>query len=221
MAVVTWRAVRTALACLALVAPSSLPLHAQDATRFRITGTTAGSANTTPAAHAVPVAYLTPVVHLTPAAYLTPAGQLTPAAHLTRSASASASAAAPSAPESFDRLFLPAVAAATAGGAIGYEIGMRWRFLGSSTEQAKRREALLLGLTGGTVASGLATWAVAEKVDDIGAGKALMAAFTGVVPAAALSAAATLPLPGWLQKPVGAIVYGVVQGGVAAWMAGK
>lgn len=134
---------------------------------------------------------------------------------------AGTSAVAPSAPDAFGRLFLPAAAAAAGGGALGYELGMRWRFLGSSEEQAKRREALLLGLVGGTVGSGIATWATANNADGISVRKAFTAAVTGVVPAAVLSAAATLPMPRWLQKPVGVIVYGVVQGGVTAWMAGK
>lgn len=135
--------------------------------------------------------------------------------------SAGTSSVAPSAPDAFGHLFLPAATAAAGGGAIGYELGMRWRFLGSSEEQAKRREALLLGLVGGTVGSGIATWATANDADGISVGKAFTAAVTGVVPAAVLSAAATLPMPRWLQKPVGVIVYGVVQGGVTAWMAGK
>jgi len=135
--------------------------------------------------------------------------------------SAAASAIAPSAPDTFDKLFLPASAAATIAGGLGYEIGMRWRFLGSTEEQAKRREALLLGLIGGTVASGIATLVVADDADGIVTRKAFTGALTGVVPAAALAAAATIPVPEWLQKPVGALVYGVVQGGVTAWMAGK
>lgn len=137
-----------------------------------------------------------------------------------RSISSTSAAMPPSAPDAFDQLFLPATAAAAVGGGVGYEIGMRWRFLGSTPQQAPRREALLLGLVTGTVASGVAAW-VASDADEVGAGDAFEAALTGVVPAAALAAAATLPLPQWLQKPVGVLVYGVIQGGMTAWMAGK
>ena len=138
-----------------------------------------------------------------------------------RSAFLNASRAAPSAPDSFDRIFIPAAAAAAVGGGLGYELGLRWRFLGSTDAQAKRREALLLGLIGGTIASGAATLIAADDSHDIVTRKAFTGALTGVVPATALAAAATMPLPDWLQKPVGVLVYGIVQGGVTAWMAGK
>ncbi|HSL72698.1 MAG TPA: hypothetical protein VK864_20775 [Longimicrobiales bacterium] len=123
-------------------------------------------------------------------------------------------------PAEFSTLF-PAAAAAAAGGALlGYELGLHWRFLGSTPERAREREAVLGALLVGGTASALGACLRTDD-PDIGAKECLDGAVIGLVPATVIAAAVSWKLPGWLQPVAAIIVFGVLEGGVTAWIASQ
>jgi hypothetical protein len=116
---------------------------------------------------------------------------------------------------------LPAASvAATVGGATGYWIGSQWRFLGSTGNEVHRREAPLLGIVAGSLASAAGACMSASDAS-VSAKKCLDGAVIGTVPAVAIAGAVSVVLPARWRRWVAPVVYGFIEGGITAWNAAR